>query len=208
MELQPERSPRDERLHPHVGLGHDPRVRRRAEHVEVPLEPRALRDQVRLPGSHGQPPDLGLVRAVVLGAEHAGEHWPPKHRPRTGTSSSTARRMSVASRSRTAWCRRTPRTRSRATRRGRTRSGRRRGPRGRSGTSRPRRRARRAIPLRGRRRGVFFLQDQRAKASVVGGHDAPLLPRTPRARNRAPWRRCPPRRRTATPSRRGPPRAS
>ena len=121
VELQPEAAPGDERLRADVGLGDQRRARRDGERVEVPLEPRALRDELGVGAADRQPADLGTSLAGHLAAEHAREHLAaeaePEHRHvgLHGLLASAAPRAA-----RTASSRRTPRTRSRATRSGRT----------------------------------------------------------------------------------------
>src|SRR4029453_15932062 len=54
---------------------------RRRERVEMPLEPRTLRDQLGVGRADGQPPDLGHVAPVHLAAQHAGEHLAAEAEP-------------------------------------------------------------------------------------------------------------------------------
>src|SRR5439155_22519032 len=69
VKLQAEAAARDERLRPCVGLGDDPRARRWAERVEMPLEPRPGADQVWICGPHWQPAYLSRLCLVKFGAK-------------------------------------------------------------------------------------------------------------------------------------------
>ena len=81
MELEPEAPARHEGLHPEIGLGDDVGTGRRRDHVEVPLEPRALRDQVRGTGPYGHPSDLGFLPPVHLSAQDPGQQLSAEAQP-------------------------------------------------------------------------------------------------------------------------------
>src|SRR5918996_2562412 len=73
VELQSERPARDERLQSSVGRSDDRRAGWLGERVEVPLEPRPFRNELRVLAPHGQPADLGHLAPVVVSSEDASE---------------------------------------------------------------------------------------------------------------------------------------
>src|SRR5437879_5130165 len=81
VELQPEAPSDDIGLRPDLGVRDQPRLRRKRERVEVPLEPRACGDEVRLARLDVDPADLGAVGAKRLAAHRAGEKLTAKAEP-------------------------------------------------------------------------------------------------------------------------------
>ena len=65
---------------------------RQGELVVVEVEPRPRRDLVGIVGLDLEPADLGRVGGADRAPAAAARAWPPKQRPRTGTSASRARR--------------------------------------------------------------------------------------------------------------------
>ena len=74
MELQPQAAPGAERLRAEFVVGDHLRFRRRLDHVEVPLEPRSLRDEVGVSRPDADPADLRLGAPEHLATQDARQH--------------------------------------------------------------------------------------------------------------------------------------
>src|SRR5256712_4282267 len=81
VELQPQAPSYYVCLRPDLGVRNEPRFRRKRERVEVPLEPGAGGDEVRLARLDVDPADLGAGRAKRLAAHPAGEQLPAEAEP-------------------------------------------------------------------------------------------------------------------------------
>src|SRR5438128_5617476 len=81
VELQPQAPSYYVCLRPDLGVRDQPRLRRKREGVEVPLEPRACGDEVRFARLDVDPADLGAVGPTRLAAHPAREKLTAKAEP-------------------------------------------------------------------------------------------------------------------------------